>query len=110
MSNTKLRIRVGHILSDYFAIDLGVGQGNPLSTFLFDVFIDDLLELLAARPQTTKIGINTDGTLMADLTYADDVNAASWSAAGLQSHIWMPFPLGSASGGHHQTSRSLRAW
>jgi hypothetical protein len=88
MSNTRSRVRIASSLSSYFDITLGVGQGDPLSTFLFDVFIDDLLEELHDRPVCSKIGFGDNlQTSVADLTYADDVNAMSLQPSGLQGHI-----------------------
>ena len=48
---SQSRVRLEHHTSPYFPISLGVGQGDPLSTFLqlFDVYIDDLLEELHTR-------------------------------------------------------------
>ena len=75
-------------MSAYFPISLGVGQGDPLSTFLFDVYIDDLLEELHTRPRQHCIALeNPDTNVIAELTYADDLNALSLTPGGLQGHI-----------------------
>ena len=47
---SQSRVRFEHHTLPYFPISLGVGQGDPLSTFMFDVYIDDLLEELHTRP------------------------------------------------------------
>ena len=47
-------------MTEYFDVTLGVGQGDPGSTFLFDVYIDDLLEELHSRPEDTKIPLGDD--------------------------------------------------
>jgi hypothetical protein len=76
--------------SDHSDVNIGVGQGDPLSTYLFNVFIDNSLKRLAAQPRETKIPLvsseNPHGS-MANLTYADDVGAVSPSALGLQRRI-----------------------
>ena len=88
LADTKSRVRFQDQESAYFSITLGVGQGDPLSTILFDVFIDDLLVELDQQPIQHCIPIHTDTVQhVASLTYADDVNALSLTPAGLQSHI-----------------------
>jgi exonuclease III len=90
MDKTASRLSMGGQCSDYFDVNIGVGQGDPLSTYLFNVFIDDLLERLASQPRETKIPlVSSDNPhcAIANLTYADDVGAISPSALGLQSHI-----------------------
>lgn len=88
LSGTQARVRFGDRESSYFPISLGVGQGDPLSTILFDIFIDDLLEELHSRPDEHGIPVNGESvTCISNLTYADDVNALSLSPEGLQGHI-----------------------
>ena len=61
---------------------------RPLSTFLFDVYIDDLLEELHTRPAQHCIEMEgKNDTCRAELTYADDLNAMSLSPHGLEGHI-----------------------
>ena len=88
LSNTRSQVRFQDTKSEYFPITLGVGQGDPLSTILFDIFIDDLLSELHNRPKEHCIPLpGNEVDRIAALTFADDVNAMSASRAGLQGHI-----------------------
>ena len=85
---SQSRVRSEHHTSPYFPISLAVGQGDPLSTFLFDVYIDDLLEELHARPAQHCIEMEgQNDKCIAELTHADDLNAMSLTPHGLQGHI-----------------------
>ena len=75
-------------MTEYFDVTLGVGQGDPGSTSVFVIYIDDLLEELHSRPEDTKLSLGDDvDTYAADLTFADDVNALSLLHNGLQGHV-----------------------
>ena len=88
MSGTQSRVRLGEQLSEYFDVSQGVGQGDPLSTFLFNIFIDDLLRKLDARPAETKVPLGDAlGRALAALGYADDVAAVAHTRQHLQGHI-----------------------
>ena len=45
-SKSQSSIRIAGEMSESFPIMVGVGQGDPLSTLLFDIYIDDLPESL----------------------------------------------------------------
>lgn len=88
LRDTKCRVRLAGEHSVYFAASLGVGQGDPLSTILFDIFIDHILEELHDSELPDKIPLgDSDNTCIADLAYADDIAALSTSRYGLQSVI-----------------------
>ena len=85
---SQSRVRFEHHTPPYFPISLGVGQGDPLSIFLFDVCIDDLLEELHTRPAQHCIEMEgQNDKCIAELPYAGDVNAMSLTPHGLQGHI-----------------------
>jgi hypothetical protein len=66
-----------------FQIDLGLAQGDPLSTTLYLVYINPLLEELAKRPGVA-LG---EGNTLSSLAYADDNTAIAESAAELDNII-----------------------
>ncbi len=79
-------VRVGGELSTLFDLMVGVGQGDPLSTLLFDVFIDDLLVELHSMRAASGVRLASDAATVAT-TYADDVGCVSHEAHGLQASI-----------------------
>ena len=76
------RVRVGAALSDPIPIERGVAQGCPLSPFLYDVFVDSLLEDIHAECHDD--GIPLGGRSLVGQSYADDMTALTTSPAGLQ--------------------------
>jgi hypothetical protein len=81
-------VRVGGELSNMFDLMVGVGQGDPLSTLLFDVFIDDLLVELHTLRSGSGVKLSSDANMATvATTYADDVACVSHEAHGLQTSI-----------------------
>ena len=66
-----------------FRIDLGLAQGDPLSTTLYLVYINPLLEELAKRPGVA-LG---EGATLSSLAYADDNIALAETAEELNTII-----------------------
>ena len=66
--------------TDWFDVTCGVRQGDPLSTTLFNIFINDLVE----HVHQTNVGIKIDKTLFNILLYADDILLVAKSEAELQ--------------------------
>jgi hypothetical protein len=85
-SKARSCVRVAGELSEQFDIHVGVGQGDPLSTLLFDIFIDDLLLDLHNTQENSGVQI-ADGLTVCATTYADDVGGISHEPQGLQEII-----------------------
>jgi len=91
-SKSTSQVRVNGDLSEAFPLSVGVGQGDPLSTLLFDIFIDDLVA--GMHDTCSEHGICMGVTKVASLLYADDANALSFTPTGLQTlmdfiHGWL---------------------
>ena len=68
--NTLASIKIGGIRSRTFKIKQGVKQGCALSSTLFNMFVQILIEKL----ESTKKGVTThDGRVIPAIVYADDV-------------------------------------
>ena len=79
-------VRVAGEVSESFPILVGVGQGDHLSTLLFDIYIDDMLEFLHAESGPKGICIS-QGVDIKALTYADDLIGLSLDPQDLQVSI-----------------------
>lgn len=60
----------------------GVKQGDPMSGFLFNVVLDDLIQKLSIRD-----GLNINGTNVPVLAFADDIVIAASTPAAMRGHI-----------------------
>ena len=68
-------VRVNGLKTNWFTVNCGLKQGCNLSTLLFNLFINDLVDTI----NSTNIGIDIDGESVAALLYADDlVLLATW--------------------------------
>ena len=80
---SRSRVVVNGHRSDFFPIDQGVAQGDPLSPTLYAIFENALLQELHA-------GQSMEGSLargIIALLYADDLVGIAFTADGLQSDI-----------------------
>ena len=66
-----------------FYILRGTRQGSLLSPYLFNIFINDLLNEL----ELSNVGLNIGNAMYNCVTYADDITLLSASATGLQTLI-----------------------
>ena len=76
----SMYVKWGSTMSSKFQVTNGVRQGGVLSPLLFDVYVNELSELL----NKSGIGGNLGGTLINHMLYADDICIVSLSSSGLQ--------------------------
>ena len=76
----SMYVKWGSTMSSKFQVTNGVRQGGVLSPLLFDVYVNELSELL----NKSGIGGNLSGTLINHMLYADDICIVSLSSSGLQ--------------------------
>ena len=79
-SNLQCRVRWGNTLSDWFQIKAGVRQGGILSPVFYCLYVDDLVDVLAA----TGVGCHLKDIFLSILLYADDMALTAPSLKGLQ--------------------------
>ena len=79
-SNLTCRVRWGDAFSECFAIKAGVRQGGILSPIFYCIYVDDLVDILAAM----GIGCHLRDVFFSILLYADDMALISPSLRGLQ--------------------------
>ena len=89
-NNLTARVWLNGQLSESFSITRGVPQGDPLSPLLFSLFLDDLLQELAAS--SVFEGVEMEGRSAAvrrikALAYADDIVLLASTADSLQAGL-----------------------
>jgi len=81
LSNTKSRVLLSNqIATDWFPINNGVRQGDPLSPTLFSLYINDLVDHLKEKCPTLTVADFEINTLL----YADDMVLLAESERNLQ--------------------------
>jgi hypothetical protein len=55
--------------SDYFEVEIGVRQGDVLSPWLFNIFVEGLVDKLRGK----ELGIRIEGRLVGIMLFADDI-------------------------------------
>jgi len=77
---TSCCIKVNDMLTEWFATNCGVLQGDTLSPTLFNIFVNDLISDVNSQNK----GIHINDTSISMLLYADDIVLLSNSAEDLQ--------------------------
>ncbi len=83
-TNNQICIRIKDKITEYFEMNIGVRQGDSLSSLLFNIFLNDLAnDLEQNNTFSAKLGHLNIGFLF----YADDLILLSESSDGLQDQI-----------------------
>ncbi len=77
----ECQVKVGELLSETLLALQGVHQGAPCSMFNYEIFNNELLELLQVCKPANKLC----NIVITTMTYADDVTIIAQSKATLQS-------------------------
>ena len=86
-ADCKSAPRLDGQIGSFFHLGKGVAQGCPMSPILFNVMIDDLLEMLQNDFQEHGIALAPGSESIVAQAYADDAHSLSGSRAGLQTII-----------------------
>ncbi|MEW8546453.1 MAG: reverse transcriptase family protein, partial [Candidatus Thiodiazotropha sp.] len=78
--NVNCCVRLNGIKTEWFEVTCGLKQGCNLSTILFNLYINDIVEKIKA----TNKGIDIDGEKVSILLYADDLILLASSESDLQ--------------------------
>ena len=80
--NTRCVVKVRDHTTDIFDYTKGVTQGCPLSPILFNIYVNDIFEIMNSN-NSSEITLDEDNKIKA-LMYADDVILLSETKDGLQ--------------------------
>ena len=83
-NKTKCAVKVGDHRTNFFNFTKGVRQGCPLSAILFNVYVNDIFEILN---NCNENDIILEGMKVNALMYADDLIILSDTKEGLQKQI-----------------------
>lgn len=78
--NVRCSVRLNGIYTEWFEVKCGLKQGCSLSSILFNLYINDLIQRIA----DLNVGIEIDGQKVGILAYADDVVLLTETEADLQ--------------------------
>ena len=92
--NQQICVRWNSLLSDFFPVTNGVRQGGILSSFLFNVYMDDLSKSL----NKLSVGCYMKGKILNHLMYAGDNVLLAPSLKGLQKLLNITYSYGTAHG------------
>ncbi|XP_053614048.1 uncharacterized protein LOC128677324 [Plodia interpunctella] len=79
-SNQVNNVRWDGILSKSYGLECGVRQGGLTSPTLFNLYINDLIDVLSSA----GVGCHIDGVCVNNISYADDMALLSASVCGLR--------------------------
>lgn len=82
---TKCAIKVNNRITDFFSYSKGVRQGCPLSSILFNLYVNDIFDTIE-KNSISNIYLNENNKINA-LMYADDLVLISRTKEGLQRQI-----------------------
>ena len=87
--NVQCCVRVNNVCTEWFNVKFGLKQGCLLSPLLFNLYINDLANLL----NSLSLGVDIDGENVCALLYADDLVLIASSEGDLQNllhvlHTW----------------------
>ena len=85
-------VRWNGVFSPRFSVNNGVRQGSILSAILFNIYINDLIQLL----QSSNLGCNVSDKYFGCIMYADDIILLSTSVCHLQKLLNLCDQYGSA--------------
>ncbi len=83
-NQNKCAVKIGQQRTDYFSQERGVRQGCCLSPTLFNIYINELADLL---DQSDSPGLQLLHTEVKYLLYADDLIILSKTPEGLQNNL-----------------------
>ena len=78
--NVRCSVRLNGIYTEWFEVRCGIKQGCALSSILFNLYINDLLQ----RLNELNVGIDIEGQKLSVLAYADDVVLLAETESDLQ--------------------------
>ena len=84
-NKTKCAIKIDNRITDFFSYTKGVRQGCPLSPLLFNIYVNDLIDVINQN-SPSDIHLNKNNKINT-LMYADDLVLISESKEGLQLQI-----------------------
>ena len=82
-SNTMSCVRINNTFTEWFYVNSGVRQGDSLSTTLFNLYIDDIIDAI----KQCNTGVTCGETNICSLLYADDLVLISENETGLQNML-----------------------
>ena len=78
--NQKIQVKWNNVLSNQYSISNGVKQGGCLSPTLFNIYLNDLIDVL----RSSNIGCRYGNHFMDVYCYADDIGLLSPTLTGLK--------------------------
>ena len=80
---SKMAVKVGQEVGEWFTTTIGTRQGDPISPNIFITYLERVMDVI----QDNGTGISVQGEMINNLRFADDIDLLEESCVALQNSV-----------------------